>query len=109
MNLLQETLEILSEHGKSGEDIIWCGNEEVGYFSWEDFEKLANKNYDQGFGAPEVVIDLLVVGQDFWLERHEYDGSEWWEYKTMPKKPDTYIKPHTLIKGSRHTLEEVLE
>ena len=27
---------------------------------------------------------LKNLGRDFWLERHEYDGSEWWEYKSIP-------------------------
>lgn len=26
----------------------------------------------------------MVVGDDWWLERHEYDGSEWWEFKRLP-------------------------
>ena len=33
-------------------------------------------------------MDLLIVGKDFWLERVEYDGSEWWEFKTMPREPE---------------------
>lgn len=31
---------------------------------------------------------LTLVGEDFWLERKEYDGQEWWEYKTTPIKPE---------------------
>jgi hypothetical protein len=27
----------------------------------------------------------MVIGSDWWLERHEYDGSEWWEFKSLPK------------------------
>ena len=40
-----------------------------------------------GFGGAEVNENLFVVGADWWLERHEYDGSEWWEFKTLPTKP----------------------
>ena len=32
-------------------------------------------------------MDLLIVGDDWWLERHEYDGAEWWEFKTLPCEP----------------------
>ena len=32
-------------------------------------------------------MDLIVVGKDFWIERHEYDGSELWEFKRMPEEP----------------------
>lgn len=24
---------------------------------------------------------------DWWLERAEYDGAEWWDYMTYPTKP----------------------
>jgi len=97
MNLLQETLEILSEHGKTKDDVLWCGSEAFGYFTWEDFEELANDDYNESYGLQEVVTDLLIVGKDFWLERHEYDGSEWWEYKSFPKKPERYVKPRIII------------
>lgn len=40
----------------------------------------------------EETIDMLkdcgkTEDDVLWLERHEYDGSEWWEYKTMPTEP----------------------
>jgi len=61
-----------------------------------DFKELANCEYDSGYGALEVAKDLLVVGKDWWLERHEYEGLEWWEYKTMPARPKNYRKPLAL-------------
>jgi len=33
-------------------------------------------------------VSLTVAGDDWWLERHGYDGSEWWEFKTLPKKSE---------------------
>lgn len=27
------------------------------------------------------------MGEDWWLERYEYDGAEEWVYKSYPKKP----------------------
>ena len=30
--------------------------------------------------------DLVVVGDNWWIERRDYDGSEWWEYKEKPKQ-----------------------
>ncbi len=80
-NLLEETIEILEENDKTFDDVIGvCGNEFQ--ISIEDFKLLANREYDDGYGSQEVASDLVVVGKDFWLERHEYDGSEWWEYKS---------------------------
>jgi len=35
--------------------------------------------------------DLYVVGEDWWLERGEYDGSEWWEFKRLPECPPRAI------------------
>jgi hypothetical protein len=104
-NLLEETLKVLHENGKSEEDVMWCGSEEFGWFTWEDFKELANLEYDEGFGAQEVARDLVIVGKDFWLERHEYDGLEWWEFKQLPERLLTYRKPVALtVKQSNEKL-----
>lgn len=85
-NLLDETKRILQMYGHTLSDIVWVGCEDY-RIEIEQFIELANVVYDDGFGSEEVATDLLVVGTDWWLERHEYDGSEWWEYKTMPQMP----------------------
>jgi hypothetical protein len=86
INLLKETKAILKETGKSIEDVRWVGNHTY-HYPWSHFEKIANVEYNAGYGGAEIPGDLQVVGDDWWLERGEYDGSEWWEYKTMPTKP----------------------
>lgn len=97
-NLLHETISELIEHGKTLDDVIWIGEENrLNYFTKEiidgytisksKFLEMANKEYDSGYGGQEVNPHLVVVGKDFWLERHEYDGSEWWEYKRHPIQP----------------------
>ena len=96
MNLLKETLGQLVEEGKTPDDVLWVGNKDH-WFSWAEFAALADQEYDSGYGSPEVATDLLVVGENFWLERHEYDGSEWWEFKDLPKKPKTHKVPNKLI------------
>jgi hypothetical protein len=89
----------LKENGKKESDVLWVGRDYIkGYgetrehiaykSSWEDFCSKANFRYDAGFGGNEIPMDLIVVGKDFWLERHEYDGSEWWEFKAMPTEPE---------------------
>jgi hypothetical protein len=83
-NLLEETVRKLTENDKSPDDVRWVGNDKI-EITWEQFAKLADNTYDSGFGRQEVAEDLVVVGDDFWLERHEYDGFEWWEYKTLPR------------------------
>ena len=89
INLLEETEEILELNNKSYKDVLWVGNAES-CISWQDFVKIANFEYDDGFGSQKIAEDLLVVGDNWWLERHEYDGSEWWEYKELPEKPVKY-------------------
>lgn len=88
MNLLWETRKILQENGKASSDVKWVGcRSNNAVCSWGEFEKQSRYiEYDNGYGSPEVSEDLVVVGDDWWLERSEYDGSEWWEYKTLPKK-----------------------
>lgn len=87
MNLLEETKEILNENGKKLDDIIWIGSNKH-FVNKETFIKLADVDYDDGYGSPEVATNLLIVGDNWWLERHEYDGSEWWEFKEILIKPE---------------------
>lgn len=99
INLLEETINILKNHRKDESDILWVGRRYMDYHSsnqeyitykntWEYFRKKANFYYDNGYGYEKVPTDLIVVGKDFWLERHSYDGSEWWEFKEIPKEPE---------------------
>lgn len=101
INLLNETIDILLNHEKHREDIefvVGLDNSIKEYYpwdcdekdylvrtTWEEFASKADKMYDNGFGGAEVLEITMIVGKDFWLERHEYDGSEWWEYKELPK------------------------
>ena len=83
-NLKQETLDALAENGKTIDDVRWIGNGTE--IPIDEFLKVADRVYDDGFGGAEVQ-HIYVVGDYWWLERGEYDGSEWWEFKTLPKKP----------------------
>lgn len=65
--------------------------------------KLADTDYDNSYGATEVADDLIIVGENWWLERHEYDGAEWFEFKEMPLKPEDKIdlKAITVIQAKK--------
>jgi len=90
--LLEETVKMLQDNEKTVDDVEWCMyRSEIGdsfCFSWEEFERLSNFYYDNGFGGVEIIESLKIVGLDFWLERIEYDGSEGWEFKCFPHKPE---------------------
>lgn len=83
MNLLKETKEILKDNKKNIDDIVWVGTNKH-FIDKETFIKLANTDYNNGYGSPKVATNLLIVGDNWWLERHEYDGAEWWEFKKIP-------------------------
>lgn len=87
-NLLQETLNDLKENRKTPADVRGVGRASINAkCSWDDFAKQANFEYDNGYGSAEIPGDLIVAGDDWWLERAEYDGSEWWAFKTPPVEP----------------------
>ena len=89
INLLEETEEIMKDYGQSPETVSWVTSLSKGeecIATWDEFKILADFTYDAGFGGAEINEDLKVIFKDgSWLERHEYDGSEWWEYKKTPK------------------------
>ena len=84
MNLLNETVEILERNGKTFKDVVAIYDKDV-VCCWNVFAAAAARFiYDNGFGCAEVNEDLIIAGDNWWLERREYDGSEWWEFKTLP-------------------------
>ena len=91
-NFLKETIDVLKYNHKKPKDILWIGIPETGYINWEKFIKLADIEYNNGYGSPEINTCLIIVGKNWWLERHQYDGSEWWEFKTLPKKPNKNVE-----------------
>lgn len=85
-NLLEETVETLTAHGHSPADVQFVRNRDT-WCSWEEFANVANFEYYAGYGTNKIDLALEVVGKDWWLEREEYDGSEWWTYKSRPQTP----------------------
>jgi hypothetical protein len=90
MNLLEETKKAITESGHTADDIVFIGSERTGHrCTWEEFQTIANVDYDSGFGSAEVAQDLIVVfkdGQKLW--RGEYDGSEWWSLSSPFVMPE---------------------
>jgi len=111
MNLLTETEEVLENHKLKPGDVNWVGSRDGKYsVSWAVFRKLANKEYNEGYGGAKVVMDLVVVGDGWWMERHEYDGSEWWEFKQAPvRKEDAAPFKSVFPTDYESTIEEMVE
>lgn len=101
INLYTETTEALEEQKLTWDDVLWIGMR-YEYFNEESdrveipkevfIEQSKNTNYNNGYGRAEINLSLIIVGDNWWLERGEYDGSEWWDYKKMPVKPSTQVK-----------------
>lgn len=85
MNLLKETIEELEKNGETLEDVLFTICD--GRLVTAKLVKFLDVDYDDMWGVNEVNLSLMIVGEDWWLERHEYDGSEWWEFKRLPPKP----------------------
>lgn len=94
MNLLQETIEFISKSDRKPSEIVFIGSKYSGYScTWEEFETLANRDYDNASGGQEVACDLIILfneGALMWRAR--YCGEERWEY-TAPLKVPTKTKP----------------
>lgn len=122
MNLWQGIIETLNIY-----HLTWDDVEAVGVYDWEewsekyrilkdDFVKIARRtDYNPGFGSAEINRFLIVTGKDWWLERHTYDGSEWWEFKKRPpletfplvEIPPKKLKDNNTLKYD--TFEELLD
>jgi hypothetical protein len=82
MNFLEETLDSIEGSGHAPTDSIFIGSLDSGHScTWEEFTKLADFDYNSGYGAQKIATDLVIAFSDkTYMTRGEYDGSEWWEY-----------------------------
>lgn len=82
MNLLIETLADLDLANKKPSDISFIGSLSGEYqCTWDEFQELADVSYDNGYGAAQVALDLVIGFKDGTrLCRYEYDGAESWSY-----------------------------
>jgi hypothetical protein len=83
MNLLTETLDSIEYWNLLSEDITFIGSLTSGYrCTWDEYRTLADIEYDNGRGAQEIAIDLVIVFKNKgMLYRWENKGSEGWTYQ----------------------------
>lgn len=107
VNLLKETIDVLHRHNKKLSDITqMCDSEKRVYrdVNEEDLKEFLDMNYNYGHGLVEINPFLTLIGKDFWLERAEYDGREWWEYKALPNFANySYLLRKNIIKDLAET------
>lgn len=53
---------------------------------YDKFIESLDFEYDAGYGGQELYGNVWFENGT-WLERGEYDGSEWWEHKVIPEIP----------------------
>ncbi|MFA5366009.1 MAG: hypothetical protein WC325_12575 [Candidatus Bathyarchaeia archaeon] len=87
-NFRDELIEALEGHGKTIFDIKWAGNEDF-KIPLEFILKNADFEYS---GCFEVDMSLLIVGDDWWLERETDFKQSCWAFKTLPPEPKCFAK-----------------
>ena len=72
----------------------WCLK--IGYTKneYEQFLNSLDIEYDNGFGCQHL-FGTVWFDDNTWLERDEYDGSEWWILKKFPEIPE-----HLMLKNN---------
>lgn len=95
MNFKNELIEVLKAYNKTIDDIVWVGYDD-GEIDLKSFLDNIDFEYDNGYGGISISLGLMVVGNDWWLERYEYDGSEWWDFKKYPKRPEKIKYSHRI-------------
>jgi hypothetical protein len=83
MNLLKETEDALRVFGLQPRDVVWIGSRD-GRFAipWKNYKEVADVEYSD---QDVVVRDLVVVGNDWWMERAcDRNHIERWSFKAMP-------------------------
>lgn len=92
-NLYDEIEDVLDEHGHSIDEIAWVSLNDsivpVDVDVDEFLETAKDFDYDPGYGTVAVDTELIVMLEcGDWLERSTYDGSEWFDYRSVPTRPE---------------------
>jgi hypothetical protein len=53
---------------------------------YKEFLNALDFDYNNGYGSQEL-FGTVWLTNDIWVERGEYDGSEWWSVKKLPNIP----------------------
>lgn len=96
INLRTETIDFLKHHNKTEQDVKYVIIHNI-RCSFEYFLDLVkNMNYDNGYGIPYIREGIYCIGEDWWISRYEYDGSEYWKFNQKPEYTNTNYEEITL-------------
>ena len=59
---------------------------------YDNFIKKLDVEYDDGYGTQEL-FGIIWLTDGTWMDRGEYDGSEWWCHQEVPEIPDHLEHP----------------
>lgn len=97
INFYDETYKAIVDSNHTIDDIdffsmVIMDNRKEVQFSFDDFKRNSNFYYDNGFGTAVINLSLKIIFKDgTFMERREYDGSEWWEFVQIPKKDKSKV------------------
>ena len=84
-DVLCAQIDILSLHTFAVDKVLELP---VGYTleQYNQFLEDLDFHYDGGYGIQQLEGTIWMINGE-WIERDEYDGSEWWSYKKCPLIP----------------------
>lgn len=86
-NFYDEIVEKLENYNKSIKDIIWIGTRNYKVNKEKFLEDSKNLKYDDGYGIEVINPRLIIAGNNWYLERWEYDGSEGFRFVSLLEEP----------------------
>lgn len=95
-NLHEEIVNTLERKGKTLRDIKWVGNRDYKVDLTEFIELSKRTYYIQGYSTLQYPEDLIIKGEDFWIEVDDYDGSLGLDFKLIPVEPKNNIPLESL-------------
>lgn len=54
---------------------------------YEEFLRSIDRDYDEGYGGQNLFGTIWYAEDSTWSQRGEYDGSEWYEFMSVPEVP----------------------
>lgn len=90
-NLAEETVSVLKVDGYEPSDISFITLYDEGINIGEFFAYAKRTLYYAGYGHAEIPPFVIMMADNSWYERREYDGKEWWHHVTAPCRPTEWV------------------